>query len=673
MRFRSIAIKNYRQYRDLTLKFSAGVHDLQVIVADNGVGKTNLLNAFTWCLYDEEPHLGSANNQSSNQRVEPKLNKEVIQECAAQGGGTARVSVAIEIEYEREGKHLVLRATRDVPFKVDSSGGFTEILYDNRFTIAWIGGESRLPLCGEEAKDYLNKLLPQSIREYFFFDGEQLDSYFKATGGDRIKEAVYSISQIDLFHSMIARLDKVVRGQRSKASSISDDTKEYEENLRNAEELAAGCDKTIKKRRAEIERLEQQIAEVTDRLRGVDDVRGLETKRDRAERKRDKARERLESRRLEYYSFIRNRVIDFYLYPAAAGALSSIRNLVDAGQLPPSIDPVKLQESLHEGKCAVCHHELSEDERRHIEELLERFRVGSETSNILSSMRSELGRTVNVIERYPSERNRCIRELTEAEGELDEAENALQAIEIQLSKYADTKEGIKRLYDDRSAYEQERNEHYERIGTLNKNLAIANANIARYTKKLNDAMQKNSQAAALKAQVDLGARALEVLKAAETDVIRETKENMERRTEELFKGLVWKESKCDHVELSQNYTPSLYDKAGFSCAGTCSAAERSLLALSFTLAMHEVSVSGFAAPLFIDTPIARASGENRENFARTLVEVSKNKQLILAFTPDEYSESISNEFDPAISTFIRLRLDENESHVIEPEVFVYGR
>lgn len=73
-------------------------------------------------------------------------------------------------------------------------------------------------------------------------------------------------------------------------------------------------------------------------------------------------------------------------------------------------------------------------------------------------------------------------------------------------------------------------------------------------------------------------------------------------------------SKCERIELSDGYRLSLYDCAGYSCAGTCSAAERALLALSFTLAMHEVS--GFESPLFIDTPIARASGENRANFAR---------------------------------------------------------
>ena len=73
--------------------------------------------------------------------------------------------------------------------------------------------------------------------------------------------------------------------------------------------------------------------------------------------------------------------------------------------------------------------------------------------------------------------------------------------------------------------------------------------------------------------------------------------------------------------------------------------------------MHQVS--GFESPLFIDTPIARASGQNRANFAKTLAEVSSNKQIILTFTPDEYSEAIANVFDPIAATHLRLTLDED--------------
>ena len=60
MRISSVEIINFRQYKELKLDFPKnGTHDLHVICADNGVGKTNILNAISWCLYGDEPHLGN--------------------------------------------------------------------------------------------------------------------------------------------------------------------------------------------------------------------------------------------------------------------------------------------------------------------------------------------------------------------------------------------------------------------------------------------------------------------------------------------------------------------------------------------------------------------------------------------------------------------------------------
>ena len=58
--------------------------------------------------------------------------------------------------------------------------------------------------------------------------------------------------------------------------------------------------------------------------------------------------------------------------------------------------------------------------------------------------------------------------------------------------------------------------------------------------------------------------------------------------------------------------------------------------------------------LFIDTPVGRVSDENRECFAKSLISVSHDKQLILAFTPSEYSSEISKYFDNCASSSNRL-------------------
>ncbi|NTV79724.1 MAG: AAA family ATPase [Clostridiales bacterium] len=75
----NIEIRNYRQYQQLTFDFAkTGENDLHVIVAQNGVGKTNLLNSITWCLYGKEPHLGD----EAIERGLPKLNLLALEEAA---------------------------------------------------------------------------------------------------------------------------------------------------------------------------------------------------------------------------------------------------------------------------------------------------------------------------------------------------------------------------------------------------------------------------------------------------------------------------------------------------------------------------------------------------------------------------------------------------------------
>ena len=93
------------------------------------------------------------------------------------------------------------------------------------------------------------------------------------------------------------------------------------------------------------------------------------------------------------------------------------------------------------------------------------------------------------------------------------------------------------------------------------------------------------------------------------------------------------------------------------------AAERELLALSFTLALHKVS--GFDSPILIDTPVARVSDQHRENLGKIFLKVSQIKQVILLFTPSEYSKDISSLLDANASNRFNIRLspDEKEAKV----------
>ena len=82
------------------------------------------------------------------------------------------------------------------------------------------------------------------------------------------------------------------------------------------------------------------------------------------------------------------------------------------------------------------------------------------------------------------------------------------------------------------------------------------------------------------------------------------------------------------------------------------------LAYAYTLAIHKAS--GKNCPLVIDSPLGRVSDDNRENMAKVLKDISKDKQIIMLFTPDEYSSAVQRIYkDIAIVRELKLSSDES--------------
>lgn len=198
MRIERVEISNFRQYRNATFEFGKkGTHDLHIILGNNGVGKTNLLNAISWCLYGTEPHLG-------NEKIARKrINGIELEEAIQSGKDKCRVKVCVTISVDKK----QISFDRSQEFKANKE--VFEFKSNLVVTTIAVGGNS-VTTDSEEIDNILKQYLPEDISEYFFFDGEQLDKYFISNQGARIHEAIYNISQVNLLNSMQVRLEKVI-------------------------------------------------------------------------------------------------------------------------------------------------------------------------------------------------------------------------------------------------------------------------------------------------------------------------------------------------------------------------------------------------------------------------------------------------------------------------------
>ncbi|NTW21716.1 MAG: hypothetical protein HGA42_20065 [Nostocales cyanobacterium W4_Combined_metabat2_030] len=511
-------------------------------------------------------------------------------------------------------------------------------------------GDTRI-IEGEDAVFYVERYMPEKIREYFYFDGEQLDNYFHAGKQARIQETVYSISQVDMVSRAGQRLAKVIAKMQAEAANKAPNTKDINDKLKTSKDQKDAATRKIERLQNEIKKSEEIISKNSDLLRGYEDVPGLEHKYQQLKVRRDILVGDKRRLLLEEHVFLREKKIALTLYPAAKRTIEIINQKEKENSLPPDIDRNLLSKMLQEHKCLVCEHPLSNDDEEQIKSLLEKFTVSSVTSNVLMEIRSELNRIIASAKRYEKEKIDLFSRLERVKMSLNETNNEIQEIDNKLSALSDKSE-IRRLHEERAEHEDLKRSNTESLGVGKKQLEAAKKSIEKYQSELNRALEKSESCRRITRKIRFAQRGVTVINSIEKEMMREVREKLERRTSEYFRQFIWKNNTYDRITLDEQYQLDLLHVDGYSCIGTAGAAESCLLALSFTLALHEVS--GFDTQIFIDTPVARISDDNRRNFAEVLRDVSKNKQVIMTLTPDEYSAQVQAVFEDVVATSFKI-------------------
>lgn len=638
MRFESIEINNFRQYKSLNFNFRCNSsYDLHIIEGSNGMGKTNILNAIAWCLYGDEPHLGDES------RSLPKFNLEAKKEAKQSSKEICIVSVKI-YAYDND---TLLIYERQLPVNVT-----TDFELEVTFTVTVIdkSGNSKL-YEKDDAKEYVNLYMPEKIREYFYFDGEQLHNYFITNQSTKIKDSIHAVSQVELLTSIKERLGKVIIEKQKEAGRNNP-------NLDKLNTTKNTCLEQIDKVNKDIDELNNQISESnkvialnSEYLRGQEDVSEWEARYQKLQQSLENLMNKKNPLSKELNKFVRDYKIILTFYPSVKSALSIIEEKETNGLLPPNVDKKLLESMLDVHKCLVCNHSLDSNGESRIKALIEQLQVSSTTSHMFMSIKSDLERIITKAEQYPIKKEELFAKCKEHESAIKEVEKELSVVDKKLKSFSD-KEKIVLMHEERERHKSLLETNTKKLGVAETSLLELKDKLKKIEDALDSALSKQKDCEHINKLIKFATKAQSISEEIETEMMAEVREKIRVRTMYYFNKFIWKKDTYDSIKLDEGYKLDLLHKEGYSCVGSCSAAERSLLALSFTLALHEVS--GFNALLFIDTPVARVSDVNRENFAKVLSEVSKEKQIIMTFAPSEYSEEIRRIFEPLASTSVKL-------------------
>ena len=653
MRIENIEIQNFRQYRNLSFKFPhvQGSNDLHIIYANNGVGKTNVLNAITWCLYDTEMHLGDKNTALAilnNQKVQ-ELRQYLPEGDNTIGDATVSIlfssdDAAEKIRFQRVGKFNV---TNEAVIPVNTE-----------FSIMhFVDGEWNSIDTEEETLSLVKKNVPEEIHEYIFFDGEHLESYFKAGQFENIKNGIEELTQAKIIEKAETAFNKYLTDilnpqiANSSVKDIASAQKELDK-IQSAIDAAVASIDTLK---TQINNCDDEIATLDNIISGHVHVSEKTARLKEVDGLIDTLKDEIVKKKAEMMVFAREYVQYFAMYPAIKSLYIYIQEQDKHGKLPPRIDKFLLKAIEEHKHCLVCDQDLSDHSYSFIQELRKELEVSSDTSALLNKTVVVLRQYLEKLSQYKAKSETLINEEKALRKQHDDYLEEEKQLNTYLMNIPNT-EAITKAIEDKKEYRKKRDDIVAKKGVEEEHKKKLDNDLYNQSKVLKSLIEKNKQLEKINQQADYCKKCRNVLKETRLDLLEESRREMEQETFDTFSRLLWKKDAFSKVEILEDYTFRLLDKYGSQTLGSCSAAERALLALSFTLALQKVSMHD--SLLFIDTPIGRVDQDNRLNFVNTLCEIAKSKQVILTFTPVEYDDKVAAALQGQYASFNRLAIED---------------
>lgn len=250
MKINSIKLKNFRQFKNVYLDFSMDSEKpFTIIEGQNTFGKTTLIKAFLWCLYQK--------NTFQNKNL---LNLDVAK---SMNPNSEEQTVEVTITLDHNGRNYIIKTSENYYCRPDGTiasknkNVITKISYIDPETCETIN----VPITKIEST--INDILRPELTDYFFFDGES-NKIEKVGNKKNLRDAVSDLMGIkrtealrDLYNPKTK--DGITSVLNSKLKPI--DVTKSEELLSKITDLQDQITKdtnNIDNYKSEIEKLEQQ-------------------------------------------------------------------------------------------------------------------------------------------------------------------------------------------------------------------------------------------------------------------------------------------------------------------------------------------------------------------------------------------------------------------------------
>lgn len=635
MKLISIRLCNFRQFYGKTpeINLAFGQKNTTIIHGNNGSGKTTLLNAFTWILYEKFTAAFASSQLLINKRAIHEANFGVSVECWG------------EIQFEHENKRYQVKrkcyACRDQNEVIE----YTQ----SKFFMLVAGDDGCWYPPMQQPEDIINKILPESLHQYFFFDGEHIDHIFRNSEKKNIAEDTKELLGVKVLDRSIEHLRKVKRILQEELKIIGNT--ETKQLLREQLQLEKESDRLYKRQQEIIQELLQQEEAkkiITHQLLELSGAIELKQLKEKLETQEKIVRVNLINTKTKIKQLISSRSYIVFLPEIIDQFSSLIENLRNRGELPSGIKQQFVQQLLDRKRC-LCGSELNEGTQpyQQVQQWITQAGIADieEAAIRLESQVNETDKQTigfwQQVDREQANINRLRMELAQIENELDNIRNKFR-------NYPD--QDIKQLQKSLDDIEDCLKELILEQGANKYQIELNIKEIEEIAKQITKHKIKEEKQSLAQRRIQATQESIERLIEVRSRLEKEFRVSLEKRVQEIFSSI----SFTPYVpRLSHDYELTLIENtSGIASPVAASTGENQILSLSFIGGMIDrvrewsqkntlIGLDSSTFPIVMDSPFGSLDEIYRRQVAKSIPQLAN--QLVFLVTKTQWRGEVEAE------------------------------
>lgn len=640
MKLNYLQLCNFRQFYGKTpqIKFASGEKNTTVIYGNNGAGKTSILNAFTWVLYEKFTAAFASPELLINQRAIAEARSEQAVECW------------VELQFSCD--RLLYQIKRKCYGNKDAQ---QEVQYSPTKLFMLVAGDDGRwypPL--EAPEDIINRILPASLHQYFFFDGERIDGFFRQHNNANIAEDTKELLGVKILDRAIDHLKKAKRSLQEELQELGDpQTKQLLQEQINLEQEIEGIAQRLTEIIQEITGFEQRKANLSRQLLDISGADQIQKQKLKLLKQQKSLKQDIIHSKTQLKKILSQDSHLVFLPGITTSFFDLLQTLRDRGQLFSGLKQEFIQQLLTEQQC-LCGEVLTPDSDAYhnVKSWLKKVEIKNVEESVIrletqvTKIESQADDFWRELDRQQAEIKHQYLELNRIEAEIEQANRQLknyphrdtQTLQQNIENIEQT---IKSLILEQGENQQQQRDRSNQLNKLSQK-------IARH--QLTQSKQKLAQK-----RIRVTEDGCDRLNQVRNRLEHQFRLALEQKVQEIFSFI----SFTPYIpKLSSDYKLTLVkNTSGIEAPVAASTGENQILSLSFIggiidrvrQSRQSNTLMGYDSstfPIVMDSPFGSLDQIYRRQVAKAIPQLAK--QLIILVTKTQWEGEVEAATTPLI-------------------------